>query len=189
MINNNHRIKMNILLITMGIFILLQSSCKVYRTKEFQKVEKRQLYADEKLLDISVVALYGTGGYSKAKATEMKDFTVRFAFWDEDHISNYFQSINSGITADSSYYVDSVFVEYEDKIVRLMHAGKKTEFFKSNDELGAYSQIEIGNNINIIYLIFNVSLKSKNIGEYTFHEHYRVKMKRHESAYPFFLLD
>ena len=188
MINNNRRIRLNIILISVSFIAVLQSSCAIPRTKQFILAEQNQSF-NEWGLRISVGANTAPIGASNEESREINDYYISFSRLNEKGFSpKYIQDINSGRTIDSSFYVDSVYIEFPDNH-RERVLDKDKEFLATKIIIDKMGIIKIEYNIKIIYLIFNLSAKNKRTGDYTFHEHYRLKMKRYKPNTLFGFLD
>lgn len=188
MMNINLRIRLIILLISVSFFVLMQSSCAIPRTKQFILAEQNQSF-NEWGLRISVGANTAPIGASNEESREINDYYISFSrLIKKDFSPKYNQDINSGRTIDSSFYVDSVYVEFPDNH-RERVLDKEKDFLVTRIGIDKTGIIKIEYNIKIIYLIFNLSAKNKRTGDYTFHEHYRLKMKRYKPNTLFGFLD
>ncbi len=195
-------------LLLVTLFLGMTTGCVVYYTKDFKIIEGQDAVVKDWHMMPQVYVAVGSGYYSYygVEIDNVDTFDIEFEFYRPDHADPDTITINSVVykTEEVAIVIDSVSVVFpngEARLLRVKHklnrglVGQPNEVFSDTlwEKPGyvvrsEYVKVTIPNEVQEIHLMFTLAVINRNSLTPLDSDFFKLRMKRREFGFPFFIL-
>ncbi len=185
----------------------MTTGCVVYYTKDFKIIEGQESVVKDWHMMPKVAAFVSWGTmYSGAEVDSIETFDIEFEFYRPYHVDPDTITINSVVykMEEVAIVIDSVSVEFpngESQLLMVKHklnrglVGQPNEVFSDTlwEKPGyvvrsEYVKVTIPNEVQEIHLMFTLAVINRNSLTPLDSDFFKLRMKRREFGFPFFIL-